>query len=294
MAIGREPWQRGYPIDLRSPEVVRRDAAGPYGDFEARAARIVARATGMKTIIQDDNRVPRTPDFRLEHEGRVLGVGEVVTTTRGDRAEQLRAFARGELDFESDALTCTWWVTVRPEADRRRLRGSLVPLLARMEADGGHLDFTGSLDASRANSSVGRFHELGISEAVCDPHPRQGPGRVLGLLPGIGGAQQLDWNGFYYWLDSFLTSDICLRKRDKLVRSAAVDERHLFVGITWSAPWSVLRVLEHDVRDVPVRSPTFPIGVTHLWLHGAELPSRCIAWWPDVGWFDVQQRWVTA
>jgi len=86
---------------------------------------------------------------------------------------------------------------------------------------------------------------------------------------------------------------LCLRKRDKLLRFHEVEARHLFVGVTWSVPWAVLRALEDDVDDRPPRPPVLPDGVTHLWLYGAELPSQCLAWWPDVGWFDPRQRWVT-
>ena len=87
------------------------------GDFEARAGRIVARATGLKTVLQDDNRALATPELRLEDAGVVVAVGEIVTTTSGPSAAQLRAFARGELDSKSDELTCTWWVTVDPSAN---------------------------------------------------------------------------------------------------------------------------------------------------------------------------------
>jgi hypothetical protein len=293
MTEGEDPSQPGYPVDLRSPEIARREAAGPYGDFEARAARIVARATGLKTFLQDDNRLPRTPDVRLEAEGLVVAVGEVVTTTHGRRAEQLRAFSRGELDFVSSDLTYTWWVTINPAADRRSLTRSLVPLLAAMEATGEHLDFTGSLDASRGRPRLEQFQVLGIVEAVCDSRPREGPGRVIGQLPGVGGALEVDWAAFRGWLDRFLTSDMANRKARKLAQFPEIPDRHLFVGVTWTAPWAVLRVLQSDVPDLPIEAPTLPVGVSHLWLYEAEFPSRCLAWWPKVGWFDVQTRWVT-
>jgi hypothetical protein len=286
-------WKPGYPIDLRDPELQRRDATGPYGDFEARAGRIVARTTGLKTVLQDDNRTPATPDFRLEREGDVVAIGEVVTTSDPGRAEQLRAFARGDLEIESDGLACTWWVTVDPSAHRKDLNQSLVKLLASIEIAGDHLAFVGSLHSPKPDAYIDRLRALGVLEAVCDSGLRPGPGRVIGHPLGIGGPFDLDWHGFHDWLDGYLSSDICLRKRDKLVNSTPVEARHLFVGVTWTIPWSVLHALEHDAHELPLRPPSLPDGVTHLWLFGAELPSRCLSWWPDVGWLDTRQRWAT-
>lgn len=270
-----------------------RDAAGPYGDFEARAGRVVARATGLKTVLQDDNRASAIPDFRLERAGVVIAIGEVVTTSDERRAEQLRAFARGDLDAESNELACTWWVTVDPSANRKNLQRTLVPLLVSIEAAGDHLAFGGSRHSPKPNVHMDRLRALGITEAVCDSRDRLGSGRVIGHPPGIEGPLELDWHGFDDWLNAYLSSDICLRKRDKLVRSTPVKARHLFIGVTWSVPWSVLRALEDDVGELPARSPSLPAGVTHLWLFGAELPSRCLSWWPDAGWFDTRQRWAT-
>jgi len=45
---------RGYPIDLRPQERRKRAAGGAVGDFEGMAARVVARLTGERVIIQDD------------------------------------------------------------------------------------------------------------------------------------------------------------------------------------------------------------------------------------------------
>ena len=288
-----DQWQPGYPVDFRGPELAKRDASGPYGDFESRAGRIVARATGLKTVLQDDNRAAAIPDFRLEQNGDVIAIGEVVTTSDERRAEQLRAFGRGELDIESDELACTWWVTVDPKANRKKLRQTLVPLLASIEAAGEHLAFVGSLHSSKPGVHMDRLRALGVTEAVCDSGARTGRGQVIGHLPGIEGLLELDWPTFDGWLGKYLSSEICLRKRDKLVGSTPVNARHLFIGVTWSVPWAVLRVLEDDARDLPPTSPSLPTGVTHLWLFGAELPSRCLAWWPDAGWFDTRQCWAT-
>lgn len=199
-----EPRQPGYPVDLRGLDLRMRDAAGPYGDFEARAGRIVARATGLMTVLQDDNRASATPDLRLEHEGVVVAIGEVVTTSDGRRAEQLRAFARGELHFESNDLACTWWVTIDPTASRKNLGRALVPLLASIEAVRDHLAFAGSLHSPKPQPYMDRLRALGVTEVVCDPRQQRGPGHVIGHPPGIEGPLELDWRGFDEWLNAYL------------------------------------------------------------------------------------------
>ena len=49
-----DEYMPGYPVDLRDPAMAGREATGPYGDFERRAARVVASSSGLRTVIQDD------------------------------------------------------------------------------------------------------------------------------------------------------------------------------------------------------------------------------------------------
>lgn len=283
---------RGYPVDLRAPAMAAREATGPYGDFERRAARVVARASGLKTVIQDDNHAPRTPDLRIEDHVEVVGVGEIVTTTEGARAAQIRAFSAGQLEFESGDLRSTWWVTVTPRARRAGLKHVLVDAFARLEERGDHVQVDGRPSLHEPFPEIAELELQGLTEAYCDPAPRDGPGKIYGLPEGIGGPVAMDWGDCAGWIEQFLRSELCSRKVDKL-KSIEVRQRHLYVGITGNDRWAVHQALEVAVTEVALPPPSLPDGVSHLWLDNAEFPSRVIAGWPDRGWFDVRTSWAT-
>jgi hypothetical protein len=287
-----DEYQPSYPIDLRDPALAAREAMGPYGDFERKAARVVARATGLMTTIQDDNRAPRTPDLRIEDDSRIVGVCEIVTTTDGMRADQLRAFSAGQLQFESHSLYATWSVTVTPRAKRDQLRQVLVDRLARLEERGDHVHVSRGVAHPPPYPESVELESMGLTELHCDPTPRDGPGRIYGLPEGIGGPVAMDWDECASWIDTFLRSDLCRRKLSK-IKSADAPQGHLYVGITGNDPWAVHQALDDRLVDVVLPPPALPEGLTHLWLDSAEFPSRGIAWWPDRGWFDVRTRWAT-
>ncbi|WP_156391120.1 MULTISPECIES: hypothetical protein [unclassified Nocardioides] len=287
-----DDYRPGYPHDLRDPRLMAREATGPYGDFEGRAARVVARATGLITTIQDDNRSARTPDLRIEDADSIVGIGEIVTTTDGLRADQLRAFAAGKLQFDSEELRATWWVTVTPRARREDLETVLVRALRRLEERGDHVHVNRGVVNPPSFPETIALESIGLTELHCDPTPRDGPGRIYGLPEGIGGPAAIDWDGCAAWIDEFLHSDLCLRKLEKLT-GAHAPQGHLYVGVTGNDPWPVHQALDDRVIQVPLPPPDLPTGLTHLWLDNAEFPSRVIAWWPDRGWFDVRTRWMT-
>ncbi|MBM9506825.1 hypothetical protein [Actinacidiphila acididurans] len=57
-----DDWQPGYPIDLRTPE--QRDKASTNHvspDFEYQIGRVLARYTGVRVYLQDDNRAQKRP-----------------------------------------------------------------------------------------------------------------------------------------------------------------------------------------------------------------------------------------
>jgi hypothetical protein len=286
----------GYPIDLRSQAMRARAAAGPYGDFEARAARVVARSTGLSVVMQDDNKSAKTPDFRIEHDGALVGLGEIVTTTAGPRADQLRAFAAGELEFNVPELACTSWVVVTPAARRSGLRGRLVEAFGALEARGDHR-LLGSMPPPPAPpAEVLELARIGLTNIVCDPRARPGGGKVYGLPEGIEGPLTIDWNLCASWLDAFLCNDQCARKVAKLAGAKASSaQQHLYVGVTGIDPWPVHQMLLDDIAEIDLPAPNLPAGLTHLWLHEAEFPGgRVLAWWPGHGWLDVAAHWKTA
>lgn len=291
-----EPRIPGYPDDLRSPSIRVRSAAGPFGDFEARAARVVARATGLHVVIQDDNRRPQTPDFRVEKDNRILGTGEVVTTTDGKRADQLSAFGRGDLEFDVPALNGTWWVTVTPSASRKGLEERLTEAFAALEERGEHRILGSLPPPPDVPDEIAGLAACGLTDVVCDPRPRVGSGKIYGLPQGIGGPTDIDWEVCADWVDAFLDSDLCAQKIAKLERASAEGmERHLYVGITGDDPWPLHQILRDCPSYVDLPSPPLPSGLTHIWLDDAEFPGRSVvAWWPDHGWLDVTNHWKTA
>jgi len=289
--VTKEYWP-GYPNNLRHRGLAAREATGPYGDFELRAARVVARATGLMTTIQDDNHSPRTPDLRIEDAGSVVAIGEIVTTTEGMRADQLRAFGAGKLQFDSEDLRTTWWVTVTPRAKRDDLRQVLVGALARLEKRGDHVHVNRGLAHPPSFPETVQLESMGLTELHCDPTPRDGSGRIYGLPEGVSGPVTMDWDGCAAWVNEFLRSELCLRKLAK-VSSIDAPQGHLYVGVTGNEPWSVHQAFDDRVVEVLLPPPALPEGLSHLWLDNAEFPSRVIAWWPDRGWFDVRTRWAT-
>src|SRR5262249_43087158 len=74
-----DDFRPGYPIDLRPDGMRMRESHGYAGDFEAMAARVVARLTGERVLIQDDNSVPGMADLRIEYTDRPTAYVEVVS-----------------------------------------------------------------------------------------------------------------------------------------------------------------------------------------------------------------------
>jgi hypothetical protein len=271
-------WRPGYPVDDRGEKLRLRDATGPYGDFEAKAARVVARATGERVVLQDDNRLPRTPDLRIDYADGQRGVGEIVTITDGQRAAMTAAFTNGGLNLQSERLRWQWFVTVKADAKRTILASRLVDVLAQMEVADERHSLLGPIDPVTAGPGAKKLYELGVAEVASNTVPADRRGQVVWQMEGIGGELKLDWEGFHSGLQSVLVSSLVCGKRDKLVAVAGALERHLFIGLSWSVPWALLRVLESDVDELPRRPPALPDGVSHLWLWGSELPGRALGW----------------
>jgi hypothetical protein len=57
----------------------RQQERSHLGDFEMAAARVVARLTGERVVLQDDNTRPGMPDLRIEFTDRSPAFVEVVT-----------------------------------------------------------------------------------------------------------------------------------------------------------------------------------------------------------------------
>lgn len=119
---------KGYPIDRRTPSQVATASASVLGDFELKAARVVARLTGEEVTIQDDNTQDGMPDIRINYADGQIGFVEVVTdvnqsyaetyfqiTNQNDKESSLRL--PGEL--RSPRVHRVWFVTLSNRANLR-------------------------------------------------------------------------------------------------------------------------------------------------------------------------------
>jgi len=287
-------WQPGYPVDLRGEVVARRAAQGAYGDVEYAGARILARATGERVVLQDDNGADRIPDIRIEHEDGRLGLGEVVSVVDEARAAELAAFRDGGLDLFSDDLRWQWWITAPATVRRAGLRQPLLGVLAEMEKLGERPPMLAPIDPATAGRGAQQLLQLGVTQVSANSEPGDRGGCVHWQPEGIGGHRDVDLEQFRGWLDGFLDGPMAKQKMGKLLVVQGHMDRHLLAGVSWSAPWPVVRLLDGDVGVLPVQDPHLPRGISHLWLWGCEMSDRALAWWPERGWFDVANRWVTS
>lgn len=94
------------------------------------------------------------------------------------------------------------------------------------------------------------------------------------------------------WITQTLASPRLTDVRAKLARTNAY-ERHAFVGVTFTSPGEVFFALSVNEQTLPSEPPALPREITHLWLMNAPSLDRCLAWFPDRGWFDTMHHWAT-
>ncbi|MGH3754813.1 MAG: hypothetical protein ACRDRP_19360 [Pseudonocardiaceae bacterium] len=282
----------GYPTDLRSYKQQMRAFNSVVGDFEQQAARVIARLTGEHVILQDDNSRPSMVDIRIERPGLHNGYAEVVFDVNPDYAA-LQAGVRQRQVMTAPSLNRTWFVTVGPAARLRDLHCELTGILESLESAGEFLK-TATFDqdlANHANKFVRTLAGKGVVRLLSGKL-RSGEHGTIQMGPvGIGGLAQLDWTMFDGWLTEFLASDRLRDVRKKLAATGS-PELHVFIGLSFTTPWPVYHALYDDYRDsLPPLDPTLPPEITHLWL--CAQTGRCIAWFPDRGWFEPMRHWVT-
>jgi hypothetical protein len=292
----------GYPLDERSDEQRARDQSGILGDVELTAARVVARLTGETVTLQDDNSAAGMPDLRIDHADGRVAYGEV-TTDIDKRYAAMTSLLRkkdGRLPRElvAPGLRRVWFVGLTGRANLKRLDQGLPPLLRALEDDGVTLDVIAAGDRLAAADHAGlrQLHDLGIADVTSrEPRVVDGKGeppRVVMFAAGTAGPAQVDEAAFVGWVDDVLVSDPLRSKRAKLARTGA-DERHLFLGASYTTPWAAFLMLTAEQVVVPDRAPALPPEITHLWLMNFQAPGRCLVWYPELGWRDAQRHWAT-
>ncbi len=268
----------GYPVDLRSPERRRHVAEGPVGDFEGMAARVVARLTGGRVVLQDDGSKPAMPDIRIDYEDKPAAYVEAVVDIEPSYAAMEAEIWKPAPLMPADRF---WQVNVSGRSKLKDLRRDLPRILA-------------SLHGPPGPQEARQFARLGVT--VTGPGmPRPGESGAIQLMPeGIYGPALLTWEPFLDWINAFLASGRAADVRRKLAATGAA-ERHAFVGASFTTPGPAYFALRQEGwPELPGDNPALPPEITHLWAWSVPGIGRCLAWFPDTGWLDPIDHWATA
>lgn len=266
----------GYPIDLRSPKRRTRMAPGPTGDFEGMAARVVARLTGERVVIQDDGSRPAMPDIRIDYAVQPPAYVEAVVDIDPAYAAMEAEVWKHPRPIPDDQV---WLVRVSGRSNLKQLRRDLPAILRDLhELPGPHAD---------------RMARMGVSiTGPSEPTPAQ-PGGIYLLPEGVSGSAIAAWPVFLDWINDFLASSRAADVRAKLAATGAA-ERHAFVGASFTTPGDAYFALGYEHRQqLPPTAPCLPLEITHLWVWATPGMNRCLAWFPDRGWFDPMDHWAT-
>lgn len=268
----------------------RQQERSHLGDFEMAAARVVARLTGERVVLQDDNTRPAMPDLRIEYLDRPRAFVEVVTDIDREYSALVQA-VRGHQEIAAPELDRTWFVTLDSRAQVKNLAPQLVSRLAHLQRlnilfDAIHMPSLRGHD----ELAVRELEELGVVELASAP-ASAGQGKVMLYCEGTGGPTAVDWSGFDEWLTGYLVSDRLADVRRKLAASGS-DERHVFVGASFTTPWAAYHALSDERTSLPPSSPTLPAEITHAWIWAFPI-GGCLVWYPDLGWRDPRRHWAT-
>ena len=288
-------WEPGYPVDERGPRVPKLDPSDPVGDFEMRAARVIARSTGVRVVLQDDGSQRSIPDIRIEYTDRPWAQVEVVVDLQREYGAMWREVVRRQQQLPAPDLSRYWWVTTSGTANISTMHRSVFPHLRSLEERA--LLFEVAVDDEAllrwaADPDVERLLTAGVVGLASRRLKPDELGQVQLIPQGASAGYFLDWDVITNWIDETLASDGIADVRQKLARSGS-DERHIFLGVTYSSPGDVFMLLSSLERGLPPEPPALPTEITHLWLFNAQSPDRCLAWFPGIGWFDVASRWAT-
>jgi hypothetical protein len=246
----------------------------PVGDFEGMAARVVARLTGERVIVQDDGSEPSMPDIRIDYGTKPAAYVEVVVDIEPSYAAMdAEIFKSGQLP--SDRI---WWVHLSGWSKIKDLRRRLPTLLG-----------SGVLDPE----TMQQLAMMGITvDGPATPQPGQTGGIYL-IPAGVTGSASPAWASFMEWTAAFLASSRTADVRRKLAATNA-PERHAFIGASFTTDGDAFFALAEEGRPaLPPSNPTLPPEVTHLWVWTTPGIGRCLAWFPNTGWIDVIDHWAT-
>jgi hypothetical protein len=291
-------YRPGYPIDLRRADQIARAEHSPIGDLEWKAGRVVARFTAEPVYLQDDGNLDGMVDIKIAYIGRPAAYLEVTSNIEAGYAAMWSELMKGGHIPQVTPmanLRRNWSITLSEASHEhwRPLHSQLPVLLASLEAKGITFQRVAALGTLKAtqDSSVMRLVEFGVVE-LCSAPSQVGQGSVAEYPAGINGPSARSWPAFLDWVSEILASPKLANKRDKLMKTGAL-ERHIFIGITFTSPEEVFFGLTIGEQGLPTTAPTLPPEITHLWLWNIDGGDRCVTWSADQGWRDVRNHWAT-
>jgi hypothetical protein len=284
--------------DLRSDEQRLRAAASPTGDMEGAAGRVISRFTGEQVIIQDNGTVPRTPDLRIEYRDRHYGVAEVVVDMNRDYgatyAGLLRWYGRIPAALPVPGSDRIWHVVLEAGANIKQLQKRLPAAINRFVQIAheipGELTWIEGIEAAD-RSKTEPLRELGVADIGSRPVVGDETGTVWIHAPRIYEPTDYAQSSLVGWINQFLSDDERDDVRRKL-RESGPGERHVFALASFTSPWQAYNGLTEG-GALPNQDPVLPDGITHLWVWTVPHVGRCLAWFPDRGWFEPRCYWAT-
>ncbi len=251
---------------------------------EDAASAILEAHLGWPVIHHDNQSSPGMYDLEIRYPAGRLGAVEVTSAENEQLAADFGALHKNPI-LRDRRLQRGWLAVLRPSASVKVARSRLADMLVLFEAVGiseASVYTVRSLDED--DRDVWARRQLDDAEVETVKAGSMQPGVV-----GITGPMRVGWlstnpDDVVTFVEDFVAS----RPSDveKLLRSGA-DERHLFVfSGAFSTGWQALRALGLDVPQLPVRAPSLPVGITHVWV-AAEVgarPSRIAVWSADAGW----------
>jgi hypothetical protein len=158
-------------------------AQGPTGDFEGMAARVVARLTGERVVIQDDGSQPAMPDIRIDYVDQPPACVEAVVDIDPAYAAMDAEVWKPPRPIPADRV---WHVRVSGRSNLKKLRRDLPAILGDLhDLRGPHVD---------------RLARMGVSiTGPSEPTPAQ-PGGIYLLPEGVSGSAIAAWPVF--WIGS--------------------------------------------------------------------------------------------
>ena len=92
------------------------------------------------------------------------------------------------------------------------------------------------------------------------------------------------------WVEAVLTRQADVG--EKLALAKIGEEGHAFIWVTIGSDTAINSFLDGSMVELPTQPPNLPSGVTHVWVASGFSSARSLAWFPDVGWHQLDTAWL--